>query len=247
MLKPTADELTAILAEHAKYLRGEDGGKRADLQGADLRVADLQGAVLLGADLLGAVLRGADLWGADLREADLREADLQGADLQGACLQGADLQGTDLQGADLQRADLQGADLQGADLRGADLRGTILAQMLTAYDWATQNQCEMRILNFRTLCLGSRTQNQPTVGVPDYKLGRLYVAPVFSRCPITSCHPGLYVAGGPDTEKMLVAFWLDEAMIVEKCRVPRFRTLATRDEFEVLTATDMEPVAEETT
>ena len=227
MLKPTADELTAILAEHAKYLRGVDGGKCADLRGADLQ---------------GAHLRGADLRGADLRGGDLQGAYLQGADLQGAYLRGAYLRGADLRGADLQRAYLWGARLQ-----GADLRGTILAQMLTAYDWATQNQCEMRILNFRTLCLGSRTQNQPTVGVPDYKLGRLYVAPVFSRCPITSCHPGLYVAGGPDTEKMLVAFWLDEAMIVEKCRVPRFRTLATRDEFEVLTATDMEPVAEETT
>jgi len=217
MLKPTADELTAILAEHAKYLRGEDGGKRADLQEADLQGADLQ------------------------------EADLQGADLQGAYLQEANLQGADLQGADLQGAYLQEADLQGADLQGAYLQGTILAQMLTAYDWATQNQCTMRTLNFRTLCLGSRTQNQPTVGGPDYEPGSLYVAPVFSRCPVTSCHPGLYVEGGPDAEKMLVAWWLDEAIIVQKCRVPRFRTLATRDEFEALTTADMEPVAEETT
>jgi hypothetical protein len=126
--------------------------------------------------------------------------------------------------------------------------------MLTAYDWATQNQCTMRVLNFRTLCLGSRTQNQPTIGGPDYELGKLYVAPVFSRCPVTSCHPGIYVAGGPEAAeiegggaRILVAFWLDEASIVQKCRVPRFRTLATHDEFEALTATDLEPVAEETT
>ena len=60
MLKPTADELTAILAKHAKYLRGVDGGKCADLRRASLQGADLQGA--------------------DLREADLRKADLRGAD-----------------------------------------------------------------------------------------------------------------------------------------------------------------------
>ena len=43
MLKPTADELTAILAEHAKYLRGEDGCKRADLRRAYLLRGTPQG------------------------------------------------------------------------------------------------------------------------------------------------------------------------------------------------------------
>ena len=78
------DELKEILAKHSKWVFGEDGGQRADLQRANLRGADLQGA------------------------------DLQGAALQGAALQGADLRGADLQGADLERAALERADLQGA-------------------------------------------------------------------------------------------------------------------------------------
>ena len=82
------DELKEILAKHSKWVFGEDGGQRADLQRANLRGADLQWADLQGADL-----QGADLERADLRGADLQRADLRGADLQGAYLQRADLQG----------------------------------------------------------------------------------------------------------------------------------------------------------
>ncbi len=97
----TADELKAVVEKHGKWLRGEEGGERADLRGADLQ----------GAYLRGACLRGAYLQGAYLRVADLR---------------GADLQGAYLQVADLRVADLRGADLRGADLRGACLRGAYL-------------------------------------------------------------------------------------------------------------------------
>ena len=89
-------ELKTVLELHKKWLDGEEGGQRADLQGANLR-------------------------GANLRGADLRGANLRGANLRGAYLQGADLQGADLQGANLREADLRGADLQGANLREADL------------------------------------------------------------------------------------------------------------------------------
>ena len=67
----TAQDLPAILADHGKWLRDEDGGKLANLSEANLR----------GANLRGANLREADLRWADLREADLHEADLRGADL----------------------------------------------------------------------------------------------------------------------------------------------------------------------
>ena len=67
----TAEQIKEILEKHSKWLNGEEGGERADLQ-----------------------------W-AKLREADLRDADLQGAVLQRADLQGADLQGADLRGANI--------------------------------------------------------------------------------------------------------------------------------------------------
>ena len=72
-------DIKLILEKHAKWIRGEDGGERADLRGADLRGANLRGADLRGADLRGADLRDADLYYANLRGADLRSADLRGA------------------------------------------------------------------------------------------------------------------------------------------------------------------------
>ena len=94
MKKISDTELKAIIDKHAKWLRGEDGGERADLYGADLRDADLYGANLYGANL-----RDANLYGVNLRDADLRDADLRGANLRDADLCGANLRGADLCGA----------------------------------------------------------------------------------------------------------------------------------------------------
>ena len=94
------EQLNEVLENHRKWLRNE-GGKRADLEGADLEGADLEGA-----DLEGAYLRGADLEGANLRGANLK-----GANLIGANLIGANLRGANLIGANLEVADLRGADL----------------------------------------------------------------------------------------------------------------------------------------
>ena len=77
----TQCDLNTIIQLHEKWLRGELGGKKADLSYADLRYADLRSANL----------RYADLHGADLSYADLRGADLSGADLRGANLSYADL------------------------------------------------------------------------------------------------------------------------------------------------------------
>ena len=108
-------QLSEILVEHAKYLKGNTG-KRADLRGANLQGADLRDADLRDADLRGANLQDADLQRANLQDAYLQDADLRDADLRDADLRGANLQGAYLRGAYLQGADLQGADLQGADL-----------------------------------------------------------------------------------------------------------------------------------
>ena len=62
----TQAELDEVLVKHKKWLNDEEGGERADLQGADLRRADL---------------RDANLRDADLRDANLRRADLQGANI----------------------------------------------------------------------------------------------------------------------------------------------------------------------
>ena len=86
----TVEEMKAILADHAKWLRGE-GGARADLSRANLRSADLSSADLRSADLSSANLRYADLSYADLSSANLSYADLSSADLSSADLSSADL------------------------------------------------------------------------------------------------------------------------------------------------------------
>ena len=151
------DDLKVVLEAHAKWVRGETGGIRADLSGANLSDADLGGANLSGANLSCAYLScaylsgaylscadlsGADLGGADLRRADLRGAnlscanlscaDLSGANLSGAYLRGAYLSGAYLSCANLSRADLSGANLSCANLSGADLSGAVDAEYALA-------------------------------------------------------------------------------------------------------------------
>lgn len=81
-----SETLNNILKNHEKWIRGEDGGVRANLRGADLHEADLFGADLRGVKLSGANLYGADLSEANLCEADLSEANLFGADLDYSCI-----------------------------------------------------------------------------------------------------------------------------------------------------------------
>ena len=83
MRELTKEEIE-VLQRHAKWLKNEEGGEKANLQDANLWGANLQGATLRGADL-----QGANLWGADLQGANLWGADLQGANLWGADLRGA--------------------------------------------------------------------------------------------------------------------------------------------------------------
>ena len=82
-------EISEKLSKHNKWLKGDDEGERANLNGANLRGANLRGANLRGADLSGANLNGANLSGADLNGANLSGADLNGANLIRANLDGA--------------------------------------------------------------------------------------------------------------------------------------------------------------
>ena len=108
MRELTKEEIE-VLQRHAKWLKNEEGGEKANLRDANLRDANLRDANL----------RDADLWDANLRDANLRDADLWGADLRGADLRGANLRDANLRDADLRDADLWGADLRDANLRGA--------------------------------------------------------------------------------------------------------------------------------
>ena len=180
------EELKEILDKHAKWLRDEEGGERADLSDADLRRAYLRHA-----NLSDAYLRRADLSGADLGYADLSDANLSDADLSDADLSGANLYGADLSGADLRRAYLSGADLGYADLRRADLGGTCLSPELHELQKQFCRECPPLATGGRIVYRTAKSRN---VGSTEYKPGHTYTAPHVSFDCATDCHPGIYAA-----------------------------------------------------
>ena len=73
-----SEDLKEHLRIHILWVRGESGGKRADLRGADLSSANLYGANLSSADLSSANLYGANLRGANLYGANLTKTIYEG-------------------------------------------------------------------------------------------------------------------------------------------------------------------------
>ena len=128
----TPEQLKEILRLHGRWLRGEDGGTRANLAGAnlmraDLAYANLAYANLAYANLAYANLTRANLMGANLAGANLTRADLAGANLAGANLTRADLAYANLAYANLAYANLAYANLTYANLTGANLTYAYLA------------------------------------------------------------------------------------------------------------------------
>ena len=111
-----AHELQEIQRLHGMWLRGEEGGRQADLHCVDLARADLRGATFFRT-----MLPYADLTGANLSHVSFRDSDLRGAMLNGATLQGTIFHRTDLRGANLSGTAVHGVYLNGANLRGAQL------------------------------------------------------------------------------------------------------------------------------
>jgi hypothetical protein len=149
MNKYTTDELNDILEKHAKWLKNNEDGCRANLDSADLRDAklngvDLRGASLMQANLYGATLNKANLEGAlltraklelaDLRYANLKDANLRFADLHGACVAAANLEQADLWCTNLERTDFNEANLTGADFIDAMLYGARLDTAIISPD-----------------------------------------------------------------------------------------------------------------
>ena len=117
----TKEELKQVLEAHAKWVRGEAEGSRADLSGANL---------------YGANLSEANFSGANLYRANLSEADLSGANFSEANFSGADLSGANFSGADLSRANFSGANLSRAnDIQYALAQSFILPETGPIWGW----------------------------------------------------------------------------------------------------------------
>ena len=157
----SVEELNEILEKHEIWLRGEEGGERADLWDTDLRGFDLIDINLSGADLRNSDLGDANLMYADLKYADLKytdlsytnlsDADLRGANLMGANLSNTNLSDTDLSDADLMGANLSDTNLSDADLRGADLRGAnLMGANLSNTNLSNTNLSDTNLKNVKT-------------------------------------------------------------------------------------------------
>lgn len=95
-MRITQEKLKEILASHSKWLRGENGGEKADLSNVDLSYINLNHTDLRGANFCGANLYRANLFGANLSGAKLCGADLCGADLSYSSLRATNLRHTNL-------------------------------------------------------------------------------------------------------------------------------------------------------
>ena len=106
MKKYTQKQIDEILDKHKKWLNGEGGGERANLESANLENANLTGANL----------ENANLTDANLENANLTDANLESVNLGWANLTDANLENANLGWANLTRANLENANLTGANL-----------------------------------------------------------------------------------------------------------------------------------
>ena len=123
--KLTQEEVSAIIASHAKWLANEEGGRRADFSDADLEGFDFSGADLREANFSGSGLSkakfvGTKLLGARFFNAQLGQAVFTDAQLNGAVFFKADCFGTKFINANLHKANLAKALLWNSDFTGAD-------------------------------------------------------------------------------------------------------------------------------
>ena len=127
MRKITEQELKEILEKHEKWLRGEEGGSRADLSYANLTNVNLTNANLYRANLYNASLYRTNLTNVNLTNANLYNANLYNANLSNANLEDANLSYASLSNANLEDANLSYANLYNANLSNANLEDANLS------------------------------------------------------------------------------------------------------------------------
>ncbi len=106
----SAPELSKLLQEHTRYLKGQKLGRRLDLSFRRMSGMVLPNLTLQDSELRGSLWRNCTLTGTNLRGANLFCADFTGAKLVGCNFQKADLRGTRFDGANLTEAVFDGAD-----------------------------------------------------------------------------------------------------------------------------------------
>lgn len=89
-------EFDEMMRLHEIWLNGEEGGRRAIMQGADLRNVNMNRA---------------DMRGVNMQRANMLHADMQYVNIQCAKMQHADMRHADMRSAEMQRTDMRGANI----------------------------------------------------------------------------------------------------------------------------------------
>ncbi|MEI6557200.1 MAG: serine/threonine-protein kinase [Rhodospirillaceae bacterium] len=119
-------ELSKLLQEHARYLKGQKQGRRLDLSFRRLSGLVLTNLNFQDSELRGSLWRNCTLNGSNLRGANLFCADFTGAKLVGCNFQKADLRGTRFDGANLSEASFDGSDCRDGVMFVASRGGGLL-------------------------------------------------------------------------------------------------------------------------
>ena len=215
----SGEQLKEILQKHQMWLKGEEGGERADLWDTDLRGFDLIDINLSGADLRKSDLSGVDLMYADLKYADFKYTDLSAADLNDADLRGVDLTGANLSNVDLSESDLNNADLSYANLIGVNLSYTNLNYAnLKGADLrnAKLNNSNLYNANLRYANLNNIETNMNTIG---YNLA----------CPEEGSFIGYKIARGCIVKLLILEDSKRSSATSSKCRCDKAKVLEIRE------------------
>jgi len=164
--------------EREELIRRYNAGER------DFVRVNLSGVYLCKTDLFGVNLIRSNLSEANLTKANLTRANLFRADLSGANLTEANLIGVNLSEANLYRANLSKTNLTNANLQGTCLDPQVQVPETDLSCFETEGD----------YIIGYRTKGSMHKSNTIYEPGKHYVAPWFSICTETSCHPGIYLA-----------------------------------------------------
>lgn len=107
----TQKEFDEMMRLHEIWLDGEEGGRRAIMQGEDLRNVNMNRADMMGVNMQRA----------NTQRADMQDANMWGADMRGANMQRANMQRANMQHVDMQHADMRSAEMQRTDMRGVNI------------------------------------------------------------------------------------------------------------------------------
>ena len=138
-----------LLLRHGDYLRGVNGGKRADLRGKFLQNIKVQKG-----RLRDSLLSGCDFTGSDMTGTDFSNSDCFGAVFRRAKLGGANFFKADIRGVKFTGSILRGADFRDADMRPGDIRDNKMerAQSVDPSDAVLDNANLARANRLRAIC-----------------------------------------------------------------------------------------------